>query len=447
MSEKEYDDLLEEIFARHMSVQTSGFNSGSYKPGLERMEAFLDILGLDMAQGCRYRTIHIAGTNGKGSVSSMMASALNAVGLKVGLFTSPHLLDFRERIKLIENDRARMISREDVFNFFTAQRGNAGKLGLSFFELTTGLAFWWFAKEEVDIAVIETGLGGRLDSTNVIIPELSIITSIGLDHCAILGNTRQEIAAEKAGIFKPGVPALVGEYDEETAQVFERTASSVHCPLFYADEYDSIPDMDLQGEYQKKNTDTVLTALELLGIDADDEAIAHTATITGLRGRWERLDIDFQRWSGTNASPCVITDIGHNPPALRWNTAQLTSMMESGRYDHLVIIYGIMADKALDDIIPMLPGVGCLSDADVNYIFTTPSTPRSLPADEIFRHFIEQISGTDAHPGMQVIDNVADAMAEASKRCTDRTLLYIGGSAFLVADVLKILGQTQKTSK
>lgn len=439
MDEKEYNSLLEEIFARHQSVQTAGFTSGSYKPGLDRMKAFLDVLGLDMGQDCKYRTIHIAGTNGKGSVSSMIASALDAEDYRVGLFTSPHLLDFRERIKVIENGMARMISREDVFEFFTGQKACAEKLGLSFFELTTGLAFWWFAKENVDMAVIETGLGGRLDSTNVIVPELSIITSIGLDHCAILGNTRQEIASEKAGIFKQGVPALVGEYDEETAPVFERAAAEVHCPLFYADEYESIPDMDLQGEYQKKNTDTVLTALELLGIDANDAAIAHTAAVTDLHGRWERLDDRFKKWAGINANPCVITDIGHNPPALRWNTAQLESMMKSGMFDHLIIIYGIMADKALDDIIPILPGIGCLCDADIDYIFTTPATPRALPAKEISEHFTRLKPAAGTLPKMKVIDNVADALAEAGRMCSGHSLLYFGGSAFLVADVLKIL--------
>lgn len=441
MNEKEYDDLLEEISATHQSVQNAGFSCDAFKPGLERMERFLDILGLDMKQGCKYRTIHIAGTNGKGSVSSMIAAALNAAGYKVGLFTSPHLLDFRERIKVIEDGAARMIPKEEVFGFLTARKQSAKDIGLTFFELVTGLAFHWFAHESVDVAVIEVGLGGLLDSTNVIVPELSIITSIGLDHCAILGDTRAKIAAQKAGIFKPGVPALIGEYDKDTAPVFGRIASEVHCPLIYADEYEAIPDMDLQGEYQKRNTDTVLTALEILGIEANDEAIAHTAAITELHGRWERLDRSFRQWSGQQEAPCVIADIGHNPPALRWNSAQLESMMSSGRYDRLVIVYGIMADKALDDIIPELPGVGCLRGAEVEYVFTTPTTPRALPARETYAHFV---SVAEIRPKMQVVDKVEDALAQAGKACTGSSILYIGGSAFLVADVLKILKKTHK---
>ena len=203
-TEEHYNRLLDELYARHPSVQNTGFGSGAYKPGLEGMSRFDEALGYPSR---RFRSIHVAGTNGKGSVSSMLAAGLAGTGLRVGLYTSPHLTDFRERIKLIGPDGWSMIPKETVFRFLTGQNLD----GLSFFEITTGLAFHWFAAEQVDIAVIEAGLGGRLDSTNILTPELAVVTSIGLDHCALLGDTRAAIAGEKAGIFKPGVPALCGE--------------------------------------------------------------------------------------------------------------------------------------------------------------------------------------------------------------------------------------------
>ena len=224
-----YEGLLEDLFSRHPSVQTSGFTAGAYKPGLSGMLRFDAALG-HPSRG--FRSIHVAGTNGKGSVCSMLASALAARGLRVGLYTSPHLTDFRERIKIITDGGFEMIPRDEVMRFLQEEDLE----GLSFFEITTGLAFRHFAERQVDIAVIETGLGGRLDSTNILTPELSVVTSIGLDHCALLGDTRARIAAEKAGIFKPGVPALCGQRDEQTAPVFEAHAAAVPCPLFWAEE-------------------------------------------------------------------------------------------------------------------------------------------------------------------------------------------------------------------
>lgn len=272
-----YDRLLADLFEKHPTVQKDGFVAGAYKPGLAGMEAFDAALGHPWR---KFKTIHVAGTNGKGSVSSMLAAALAATGLRVGLYTSPHLIDFRERIKIIsaaERDstpNAEMIPKEAVFAFLTEQNLS----GLSFFEITTGMAFWWFAEQEVDAAVIEVGLGGRLDSTNIILPELSVITSIGLDHCAMLGGTRAEIAFEKAGIFKPGVPALVWGWDGQTGPVFESHAAEVPCPLFFAEEFETEDiGLDLTGPCQGINLRTVLAALELLGIDADRDALARPA--------------------------------------------------------------------------------------------------------------------------------------------------------------------------
>ena len=280
--ENAYSALLERIYSITPSVQNVGFSGDAYKPGLAGMQAFDSRLGHPWKQ---YRCIHVAGTNGKGSVASMIAAAL-AGSARVGLYTSPHLVDFRERMKVVTAGGWTMPSKEEVWEFFQSYlcsgSGEPDFQGLSFFEMTTGLAFWWFARQGVDVAVIEAGLGGRLDSTNIITPELAVITSIGLDHCALLGSTRAAIAGEKAGIFKPGVPALVASEDPETAPVFREAAVRVRAPLYFADSVapealaalspdGSVPDeatilsrMDLRGPCQKQNLHTVLVALSIL---------------------------------------------------------------------------------------------------------------------------------------------------------------------------------------
>ena len=405
-TEDTYNSLLEEIFARHPSVQNTGFTAGAYKPGLAGMESFDASLGHPSRQ---FRSVHVAGTNGKGSVCSMLAAALSAAGLRVGLYTSPHLVDFRERIKLVEPGGWSMIPREEVFEFLTGKDLE----GLSFFEITTGLAFWWFARQQVDIAVIEVGLGGRLDSTNILTPELAVITSIGLDHCALLGSTRGAIAAEKAGIFKPGVPALCGERDDETAPVFEARASVVPCPLFYAEDFDvELFDTDLTGPCQAANLRTALAALQLLGIDPDLDALAHTAARTGLRGRWERLCDD----------PEVICDIGHNPPALEINFRRLR---ESGR--PLFIVFGIMADKDLAGIRPLMP-------PDAHYFLVAPKGDRALPADVLE----SRLQGLSCMVCGDVQAGVRQALDAASR--TPGSILYIGGSNFVVAEAVELFG-------
>ena len=401
-TEDRYDALLKDLFGRHPSVHTAGFTAGAYKPGLEGMRRFDAALG-HPSQG--FRAVHVAGTNGKGSVCSMLASALAAAGFKVGLYTSPHLTDFRERIKLVEDGGWSMIPREDVFRFLTRENLD----GLSFFEITTGLAFRWFAEQEVDIAVIETGLGGRLDSTNILTPELSVITSIGLDHCALLGDTRARIAAEKAGIFKPGVPALCGERDEQTAPVFEARAAAAPCPLFWAEDFPAeLFPTDLSGPCQEANLRTALAALDLLGIEADREAIARTAARTGLRGRWERLQEE----------PEVICDIGHNPPALEINFRRLE---ESGR--PLIIVYGIMADKDLAGIRPMMP-------PRARYFLVAPQGERALPVERL----AEGMSGLDCTLCKSVREGVRQALDAAKD--TPGCILYIGGSNFVVAEAI-----------
>ena len=302
-----YEEKLSAIFSRFPSVQTSRF-ADAYKPGLDHMRQFAAILGNPQEQ---YRTIHVAGTNGKGSVSSMLSSVLMAKGCRTGLYTSPHLVDFRERMKV----DGKMPPEEWVYDFLVEYGSVFESLDLSFFEITTGMVLKWFARMQCEWAVVEVGLGGRLDSTNIITPELCVITSIGLDHCALLGNTLAEIAAEKAGIFKEDVPAVIGEVLPETLPVFLDKALG---PLYFADPSGAdLPEgMDLRGDCQRKNLATVLKALEVLGIEPDMEAIKHTAERTGLRGRWEKL----------RDNPLVICDIGHNAAALGPNFRQLESL-------------------------------------------------------------------------------------------------------------------------
>ena len=319
-SKKKYQDKVESIFTRFPSVQNVPFKD-AYKPGLENMLRFEEILGDPQK---KLRTIHVAGTNGKGSVANMIASALSACGLRTGLYTSPHLVDFRERMRIAGPDAVELVPEEYVYDFLCRYEADMDALSLSFFEITTGMAFKWFADKEVDVAVIEVGLGGRLDSTNVITPDLSVVTSIALDHCALLGDTLEAIAGEKAGIFKKGVPALVGEYVPRTRPVFEAKAAEVGCPLTFAEDVEPtlwsrrdeiLRNMDLRGKYQWKNLRTALAAIDILrnmpgysGL-ADSQAvvtaIVRTASRMGFHGRWERLSLQ----------PFIIADIGHNPSA------------------------------------------------------------------------------------------------------------------------------------
>ena len=450
-SESRYGALLEEIFQRFPSVQKTDFAT-AYKPGLAGMEAFCEALGHPERA---FKSIHVAGTNGKGSVASLLASALAGVGLRTGLYTSPHLVDFRERARIVTGDTFELIPKEYVFDFLTTWEPYFIEKGLSFFEITTGLAFKWFADAGVDAAVIEAGLGGRLDSTNVITPELALVTTIGLDHCALLGNTLEAIAGEKAGIFKPGVPALVGESNPETDPVFDDKAWML-CPLTYADKIrpslwhrrqDILKKMDLQADVQEKNLRTVLAAVDILkqvpGFKAlaDTEGalagIAGAARRTGFRGRWERL----------SELPFVICDIGHNPQALQYNFAQLRRYVEEGRCSSLIIVYGIMADKDLDSILPLMP-------VDATYIFTAPQTARALPAAEILKRFTAAPAAPAGAPrraytadsvrqAVQMALQLAQTLSQQTNRSASASkpvppLVFIGGSAFVVAEALPL---------
>lgn len=428
-SECAYEKMTEELFRRFPSVQKTAFQT-AYKPGLERMEAFAAALGHPER---RFRSIHVAGTNGKGSVANMLASALSSAGIRTGLFTSPHLLDFRERMRIAAP--LQLISKEYVFDFLQQWWPWIEENELSFFEITTGMAFRWFADEGVEAAVIEVGLGGRLDATNILTPVLSIVTTIGLDHCAYLGNTLAEIAAEKAGIFKRGVPALVGESQPETQPVFEEKARDF-CPLRFADA--ALPDlyrfanmlvtpeMDLKAPAQKKNLKTVLTAIEMLqslpgfqalqNIPAALVGISQTARRMGFRGRWETL----------RTRPDVICDIGHNPQALEESFKTLRGYLEQGRYGTLYIVYGVMADKDLPAILPLMP-------REAIWLFAAPKTDRALPAADIF-HAYKAAGGPYASTYASVQAAVEMALSDAD----EDDLIFIGGSTFVVAEALPL---------
>ncbi len=460
MDIEKYNSLINDIFQRFPSVQTSSFND-AYKPGLQHMTDFNNLLG---NPDKNYRTIHVAGTNGKGSVANMLSSVLAGAGLKVGLYTSPHIIDFRERMRVVDGSTSELVSKEYVYDFLEKWSVMFDKMELSFFEITTGLAFKWFEDQNVDIAVIEVGLGGRLDSTNIITPELSIVTSIGLDHCDLLGDTLDKIAFEKAGIFKKGVPALVGETRPETEPVFRARFVQVNAnvtssltqtktALTFADQTepslwymsgDLLRLMDLQGEYQARNLRTVMAALDILrdlwAVPGDSESwkrvvdrlldkvnvadsLIHTASRMDFHGRWERL----------STNPDVICDIGHNAPALTYNFGQLKEYLETGRYTSLIMVYGVMADKNFDAIMPLFP-------ENATWIFTTPKTRRSDPASDIYDRFTAfcEKHGRMANR-LYVQDSVRDAVAMALKTAAaygGNPLVYIGGSTFVVSEAV-----------
>ena len=451
-SKELYKMEVEALFKRFPSVQNVPFGD-AYKPGLDRMIAFDELLGHPSGA---FKTIHIAGTNGKGSVANMLAANLAASGYKTGIYTSPHILDFRERMRIKDGSSpVSMVPEDYVLDFIQRYRPDFEILSLSFFEITTGMAFKWFADCGVDWAVVEVGLGGRLDSTNIITPELSVITSIGLDHCALLGNTLAEIAAEKAGIIKPGVPVVVGHRDPETDPVFVARAADSGSRLVFAAsavgpvtgrpqpqqtshpqsgwrgmrewteplpalQQKLLTEMDLQGRCQAENLGTVAAALSELGIPLHPDAIAHTAVLMDFHGRWEKLSDE----------PLVICDIGHNPPALKENFAQLREMLRAG-YSDLIIVYAVMADKDLGSILPLMP-------PEASYIFTTPKTARALPAEEIAVKFERFFA--PARPKFSVVPDVAEAVQEALAKMAacPKPIIYIGGSTFAVAEALPV---------
>ena len=447
-SEERYEEMIQKLFVRFPSFQKTG--AGAYKPGIANMEFADQLMGHPHR---KYKVVHVAGTNGKGSVSNMLASCLAASGLKVGLYTSPHILDFRERIRIVTDESYRLIPKEDVWSFIGQWQDTFDHLDMSFFEITTLLALSWFADRDVDIVVLETGLGGRLDSTNIVSPVLSVITNIGLDHCDMLGGTLPEIAFEKAGIIKPKVPVVVGESHPETDAVFEHKVLYTNLPepdfmgnrnaimslLTFADKIepslwacheDVLQRMDLQGEYQRKNLRTVMAALDVLSCcgPAMHDALVRTAVRTGFRGRWEKLSDD----------PYVICDIGHNEHGLKYNFAQLEKMRKDGKCTHIIMVYGSVADKDVDAVLHLMP-------ADAAYVFTQAHGKRALPAEEARDRYLSYCAETgrptgDVHCCGTVIEAVRHAcrLAALIKESDPDALplIYIGGSTYVVSEAV-----------
>ncbi|MBA9074810.1 dihydrofolate synthase/folylpolyglutamate synthase [Flavobacterium gossypii] len=360
------------------------------------------------------KTIHVAGTNGKGSTSHFLASILQEAGYKTGLYTSPHLKDFRERIKIDGED----ISEDFVVSFIAQNKSFFEENQLSFFEMTVGLAFDYFHQEKVDIAIIEVGLGGRLDSTNIITPLLSVITNIGMDHVQFLGNTMKKIAFEKAGIIKPNIPVVIGEYTSETKPVFEKKASETQSEIFFASDIiqETYPSV-LLGDYQKQNKKTVLQAIRVLQsqnqFQISEENIKdgfwNVVKNTGLQGRWQQL----------KEAPKVICDTAHNKHGLEIVINQVNNQ----KFDNLHIVLGVVNDKDLDDVLPLFP-------KNAIYYFCRPDIPRGLDASTL------QQKATSFGLNGKVYNSVTEAYKNALENASESDFIYVGGSTFVVAEIL-----------
>ena len=363
----------------------------------------------------KFKTIHVAGTNGKGSCSHTIAAILQAEGYRVGLFTSPHLVDFRERIK-VNGD---CISQEYVMDFVENERSFFEPLHPSFFELTTAMAFKYFADSLVDIAVIEVGLGGRLDCTNIITPILSVITNISFDHTQFLGDTLEKIAMEKAGIIKRNIPIVIGETTPETRNVFIQKAKEMNAPIFFAEEYNNPIanelDFELKGSYQLKNKQTILCAVNHLPLSISPssikEGLSHVVELTGLMGRWQTI----------RERPTVICDTGHNVGGWQY----LSQQIKSQPCKNLHIVFGMVDDKDIDTVMNMLP-------TNATYYFTQAQTKRAIPAN------IVKEKGKEHHLKGYVFPQVADAYKAALHHANEDDFIFVGGSSYIVADFLTL---------
>ena len=429
-----YTETLDYLFSRLPMYQRVG--PAAYKNNLD------NTLQLDNFYGNPHRhfkTIHVAGTNGKGSVSHMLAAILQSAGYKTGLYTSPHLKDFRERIRI----DGKMIPENEVVNWVENYKANdeLQKIEPSFFELTVAMAFDYFANEKVDIAIVEVGLGGRLDSTNIITPEISIITNIGMDHTALLGDSLEAIAKEKAGIIKNKIPVVIGTTQNETLQVFTEKADEQQAPLFFADSEYSVRyamndfegnqllavdnngkqiyrqlKLDLKGAYQQKNLPAVLKTLELLKISGWDisaknieTGLAEVSKLTGLLGRWQVLD----------TNPRTVCDTAHNADGL----TEIVKQMEQTPYKKLHVVFGMVNDKEPEKILKLLP-------QNAAYYFTKANIPRALDENVLAKYAVEfGLKG-------QAFSDVNDAYNEAKKSAGKDDFIFVGGSTFIVAEIL-----------
>lgn len=404
-----YQDTLDWMFAQLPMYQRQG--KSAYKADLSNTHLLINHIG---NPHLKFKSIHVAGTNGKGSTSHMLASILQEAGYKVGLYTSPHLKDFRERIKINGND----ISKQFVIGFIKRNKVFFEKNQLSFFEMTVGMAFEYFAKQQVDIAVIEVGLGGRLDSTNIVTPEVSVITNIGLDHTQFLGTTLKEIAFEKGGIIKPKVPVVIGETQTETKAVFKDLAEKNESHIVYADqEAKSSFKSDLLGSYQYKNIQTAVRAIEIinqnsvLSISKENiqKGLLKVKENTGLLGRWQVL----------NENPKVVCDTGHNREGLTYVMNQIAKEP----FEKLHIVFGVVNDKDLSSIADLLP-------KNATYYFCKPEISRGLDA--------KVLKGKLSNYGLygKVYDTVDEAYKTALKNAKEDDFIFVGGSTFVVAEII-----------
>jgi dihydrofolate synthase/folylpolyglutamate synthase len=360
-----------------------------------------------------FKSIHVGGTNGKGSTSHMLASILQEAGYKVGLYTSPHLKDFRERIRI----NGQVVSKQFVIGFIKRNKAFLESNNLSFFEMTVGMAFDYFAKQKVDIAIIEVGLGGRLDSTNIITPELSVITNIGFDHMQFLGTTLPEIASEKAGIIKRNIPVVIGETQSETKEVFSSKAKSKNSEIYFADQLvEEVLESDLKGTYQEHNKKTVIqsvSVLRQLGYDISNlnlkKGLLNVAKNSGLQGRWQVLQ----------EHPKIVCDTAHNKEGLSYTMQQL----QTETYNSLHIVFGVVSDKDLDLIVSLLP-------KNATYYFCKPNVQRGLDEDLLKEYFFDKGFTGNSY------SSVNEALHAAKLNADTDDLIYVGGSTFVVAEVL-----------
>lgn len=388
----------------------SRIGKAAYKADLSNTQALMDLLG-HPERGLK--CVHIAGTNGKGSTANMLASVLQEAGFRTGLHTSPHLRDFRERFRI----NGEMIPQESITDFVEQHHEAFEPIGASFFEWGVALVLDWFRRENTDIAVIECGLGGRLDSTNVVTPEVSVITNIGWDHADLLGDTLEKIAGEKAGIIKPGIPVVIGEAEGTIAEVFRRKAEDVGAPVHFVDQGAAMPlQLDLQGPHQQRNARTALAALRILrekGWQITDEHIAaglsHVCANTGFAGRWQTIA----------QQPRTIVDIGHNADGLR----TVRTMLEQTPHERLHLVLGTVSDKDIGRMLALLP-------KEAVYYFSKADIPRGLEAEALQEKAQTHGLHGEAYPSVQA------ALAAARQAARENDLVLVTGSAFVVAEVV-----------
>lgn len=404
-----YSETLNWLFNQLPMYQLQG--ASAYKKDLTNVQVLMDYLGHPESQ---LQCIHVAGTNGKGSCSHMLASVLQEAGFKVGLYTSPHLKDFRERIKI----NGQMVSEAFVCDFVNQHQSFFEANDMSFFEMSVGLAFDYFTKEKIDIAIIEVGMGGRLDATNIITPLVSVITNIGLDHTQFLGNTLTAIAAEKAGIIKSNIPVVIGEYTSETQPVFLATAKANQSPVYFASDLIATAyPSDLIGDYQIHNKKTVLQTLTVLNQQTNfkttetdwEKGLAQVVKNTGLEGRWQQL----------GAAPKIICDTAHNTHGL----SIVLNQIQTEPFDQLHFVFGVVNDKDLDKVLPLFP-------KNAIYYFCKPNIPRGLEAAILAQ------KATPFGLNGKIYNSVSAAYEKAKQNAQPTDFIYVGGSTFVVAEIL-----------